>query len=98
MTTLSPHSDIDLHTIIRMVFKTDDVLTTERERIRRNAHLMRAAVLDSIESAEVVLVLEDKESQKKLRSRIIATGIDKVMLERGLSIPIQCIHSIEFPS
>jgi len=81
-----------------MVFKTQDVLATEKERIRRSASLLKAAVLDSLSKMEVILTLEDKESEKKLRSRIIATGNDRVMLDKGISIPVQCIRNVEFPN
>jgi uncharacterized protein (UPF0248 family) len=47
---------------------------------------------------EVVLTLEDKDSQKKLRSRIIAAGSDRVMLDKGISIPVHCILNVEFPN
>jgi hypothetical protein len=98
ITTLTIHSRYDIETIARMVFKTQDVLATEKERIRRSASLLKAAVLDSLNKVEVILTLEDKESQKKLRSRIIATGNDRVMLDKGVSIPVQCIRDIEFPN
>jgi hypothetical protein len=81
-----------------MVFKTQDVLATEKERIRRSASLLKAAVLDSLNKVEVILTLEDKESQKRLRSRIIATGNDRVMLDKGISIPVHCIRNVEFPN
>ena len=95
---LNIHSRYDLDTLARMVFKTQDVLNSERDRIRRSASLLKAAVLDSLSKVEVILTLEDKESQKKLRSRIIAAGNDRVMLEKGVSIPVQCILNVEFPN
>lgn len=98
ITTLNIHSRYDLETLARMVFKTQDVLNTEKERIRRSASLLKAAVLDSLSKVEVVLTLEDHESQKRLRSRIIATGNDRVMLDKGVSIPVNCIKHIEFPN
>jgi acyl carrier protein len=98
MTLLSINSEIDQETISKLVFKSSDVLNSEREKIRRNASLLKAAVLDSLSKIEVVLTLEDKESLKKLRSRIIATGDERVMLEAGLSIPVHCIKHVEFPS
>jgi acyl carrier protein len=97
MTMLSIHSANDVEILARMVFKADDVLKTEREKIRRHASLLKAAVLDSLSNFEVVLTLEDKESFKLLRSRIIATGDDRVMLDKGLTIPVQCIKQIDFP-
>ena len=78
ITTLNIHSRYDIETLARMVFKTQDVLNTEKERIRRSASLLKAAVLDSLSKVEVVLTLEDKESQKRLRSRIIAAGNDRL--------------------
>ncbi|MFN5620792.1 MAG: hypothetical protein ACK478_05780 [Flavobacteriales bacterium] len=98
ITTLNIHSRYDLETLARMVFKTQDVLSTEKERIRRSASLLKAAVLDSLSKVEVVLTLEDHDSQKRLRSRIIATGNDRVMLDKGVSIPVNCIKHIEFPN
>jgi hypothetical protein len=98
ITTLNIHSRYDLETIARMVFKTQDVLNTEKERIRRSASLLKAAVLDSLSKMEVVLTLEDHDSQKRLRSRVIATGNDRVMLDKGVSIPVNCIKHIEFPN
>lgn len=98
MDTLNLHSEDDFYLIRKMVFNDHDVLTTTRERLLRSANLMKAAVLDSINSIAVVLVVEDRESQKKLRSRIIATGDQHVLLENGLTLPVNCIKHIEFPS
>ena len=95
---LNIHSRYDLDTLARMVFKTQDVLNSEKERIRRSASLLKAAVLDSLNKVEVILTLEDKETQMKLRSRIIAAGNNRVMLDKGVSIPVQCILNVEFPN
>ena len=95
---LNIHSRYDLDTIARMVFKTQDVLNSEKERIRRSASLLKAAVLDSLNKVEVILTLEDKETQMKLRSRMIAAGNNRVMLDKGVSIPVQCIVNVEFPN
>lgn len=97
MTMLSIHSQNDLEIIATMSFKAEDVLKTEREKIRRQANLLKAALLDSLHHLEVILTLEDKESLKLLRSRIIATGDERVMLDKGLTIPVQCIRQVDFP-
>lgn len=94
---LSIHSQNDLEIIATMSFKAEDVLKTEREKIRRQANLLKAALLDSLHHLEVILTLEDKESLKLLRSRIIATGDERVMLDKGLTIPVQCIRQVDFP-
>jgi len=98
MSTLTVHCPTDFETIVNMEFQTADVLTSQRDRVRRHASLLRAAVLEGINECEVLLLVEDTKSVKKLRSRIIATGNDRVLLERGLSIPVHCIRQVEFLS
>ena len=97
MTTLTLTLACDIEAISKLQFKKTDVLDTERQKIKRHASLLRAVVMESINKYEVVLTLEDHDSQKKLRSRIIATGNERVMLEQGVSIPISCIRHVEFP-
>lgn len=81
----------------RLNFKEHDVLSSPREKLRRKANLLKAVALESISNAEVILTLEDQHSCKKIRSRIVATGDDQVMLDKGFSLPIYCIHHVEFP-
>jgi hypothetical protein len=98
MPLLNIYTPVDFETIALMEFGNHDVLTCHRERIRRHANLLRAALLEGINRSEVLLLVEDIKSVKKLRSRIIATGSDRVLLERGLSIPVHCIRTVEFLS
>jgi hypothetical protein len=81
----------------RMNFVDYDVLSSPREKIRRKANLLKAVALESLNKAEVILTVEDQHSCKKIRSRIVATGDDQVVLEKGFSLPIHCIHYVEFP-
>jgi hypothetical protein len=96
MITFSGIDDFDLIKDSR--YTQTDVLLSNSARLRRRAHLLRAVALESLEQTEVVLTLEHDFSCTKLRSRIIATGDENVVLEKGLSIPIRCIHRIEFLS
>lgn len=98
MSAITIYNPTDFDAITRMEFGKTDVLTNQRDRIRRHASLLRAAVLEGINHCEVLLLVEDLKSVKKLRSRIIATGNDRVLLERGLSIPVHCIRQVEFLS
>jgi hypothetical protein len=97
MTTLTMNSAEELETISRLSFKTCDVLFTQGEKVRRRANLLKAVVLDSLHQSEVVLTLEDDNTTRKLKARIIATGDERVMLDKGISIPVQCILQVEFP-
>ncbi len=96
MTVLTFNSVVEIEAITKLNFKTNDVLQSERERVRRHAHLLKAAALDSFDGRAVILTVEDQNSIRKLRSRVMATGDNKIMLEQGLSIPVHCIHTIEF--
>lgn len=86
-----------MEAIAQFAYCSIDVLPTERERVKRTASLMKATLMDSVSGSEVILVVRDQHSTKKLRSRVIATGNNRVMLERGISIPLQCIVDVEFP-
>jgi hypothetical protein len=96
MITFSGIDDFDL--IKESRYSPNDVLLSRSARLRRRAHLLQAVALESLEQTEVVLTLEHEYSCSKLRSRIIATGDENVVLEKGLSIPIRSIHRIEFLS
>jgi hypothetical protein len=96
MITLSAAEDVAA--ISNMHFKTDDVLATPIQRIRRRAGLLKAVALESISREEVILTLEDLNSVRRVRSRIIATGDEQVLLEKGIVIPVRSICRIEFSS
>jgi len=97
MTFFTLSSPEEVESFSRLHFKEYDVLSSPREQIRRKANLLKAVALESMNRAEVVLTFEDQTSCKKIRSRILATGDDQVMLDKGFSIPIHCIHFVEFP-
>lgn len=96
MKMLSVHSANDLEPLARMVFKVDDVLKTNGEKIRRQANLLKASIIDSLSNFEVVFTVGDKESLKLLRSRIIATGDERAVPDKGLTIPVNCIIQVDF--
>lgn len=87
----------DEEAISDLRFKNDDVLATPRQRIKRRAGLLMAIAMDE-GGSEVILTVEDQSSTKKLRSRILGTSDHHVVLEKGLTIPIRSIWSVEFPS
>ncbi len=96
MITLSGNEEF--HLIKNAVFAQTDVLMSRSARIRRQACLLQAVALEGISKTEVVLTLENVQSCSKLKSRVIATGDENILVEHGISIPIRCIHRIEFPS
>lgn len=96
MNQLSIHDNNDFESVLSMQYLQNDVLSTERDKMRRRASLLKAATLESIHPTEVVLYIESQSGCKKIRSRVIATGDTQVIIERGYAIPIHSIHKIEF--
>lgn len=97
LNTLTLNSREELFQIKALEFVTEDVLKTPRERMRRRAQLLQAVALESIGQTEVILHLESLPKQKKIRTKVVATGDDRVVLDKGLMIPIHCIYKVEFP-
>ena len=98
MNQLSIHDTEDFESVLSMQFPEMDVLLTDVERTKRRASLIKAATLESINPTEVILYIESNSGCQKIRSRIMATGDNQVIVERGFAIPIQSIHKVEFGS
>lgn len=89
--------DNHLQLIRQFKYHEWDVLETTQDRLKRASGLMKAAVMDSLAGSDAVLVIQSIEDIKKIRSRVIAVGNERVMLERGVSIPLASILDVEFP-
>lgn len=96
MTAFTLRSREEADFINKLQFNPGDVLPSDRERIRRKARLLQALAMEGLGQAEVMLVLEDQECCRTVRTRIIAAGDERIVLERGVSIPIRCIHKVEW--
>ena len=76
--------------------KSDDVLSSQRDRIRRKAQLLRAMTLEGIDQTEVILTYQDQLELRRLRTRVLVTGDDAIVLAQGTTLPIHCILDVEF--
>jgi hypothetical protein len=74
----------------------EDVLRTYPERIRRNAQLLKAATTEAFPGQEVILTIEDRQACSRLKTQVVATGNDRVLLRGGISVPLACIHEVRF--
>jgi uncharacterized protein (UPF0248 family) len=92
----TPQESIKSFNIEKMAFRTDDVLDTQRARIKRKAHLLRAMALEGIDQTEIILTFQDDIELRTLRTRVVATGDDSIVLLHGQSLPIHCILDVEF--
>lgn len=82
--------------IEKLVFKSNDVLETQRARIKRKAQLLRAMMLEGLDQTEVILTFQDEVELKRLKTRVLATGDDSIVLSHGTTLPINCILDVEF--
>ena len=87
----------DFETVLSLSFPKQDVLVTETDRQKRKANLIKAVTLESLAPTEVVLYLETKAGCQKVKSRVLATGDQQVLIERGFAVPISSIHRVDFP-
>jgi hypothetical protein len=90
------HSSPDDATFISQLRVTsNDVLTPGREQRTRKVRLLQAVALGTTRSTEVMLTVEDQLCCRRIRTRVVAAGDDRIMLEKGLSIPLQCIRRVD---
>lgn len=86
----------DFEAVLAIKFPILDVLETEPERIKRKASLIKAATLESISKTNVILYVASDDGCQKLKSRIIATGDNQILIERGFALPISSIYKVDF--
>lgn len=91
---LTPYSDKSY--LQKTVFTEQEVLTTHTARTRRQAKLLSAATLETAKKTEVIITFEDQNSCTRLQTGIFALTDDKVLLNCGRSIPLNCIHDVQF--
>ncbi|HEY8404635.1 MAG TPA: hypothetical protein VIK71_08500 [Flavobacteriales bacterium] len=94
---LTLKSETDLQTIRQFKYHDTDVLDKPQDRIKRASSLMKAALLDTMSGSEAIVIIQSVNEVNKVRSRVIAVGNERVMLERGVSIPLGSIRDVEFP-
>lgn len=76
--------------------QAQDVLLTERERIKRLADLYKAAALFNFKGAEVCLTILEGGERKQMNIAVMAAGSQSVMCSGGKSIPVQRILEVAF--
>ena len=92
--TLTPHSDKT--NFQKTKFPIKEVLSSYTDRTKRQAQLLSAATFDISQKTEVIITFEDEKSCMRLQTGIFALTDDKVLLNCGRSIPLHCIHDVQF--
>ena len=80
----------------KLYFPTNDVLDDSAERMMRKVDIIQAMRLGNIERYKVKIIFEDTESTKMVNTTIWGLTEKKIVLKRGVIIPVHRIHAIEF--
>jgi uncharacterized protein (UPF0248 family) len=77
-------------------FPEFDVLSSEEEKKSLYSKIHRATSLGNIENHKVYIYFEDRGGLKKVFTTIWAQTKEKVILKKGLVIPVNRIYDIRF--
>ena len=87
---------IEKETIDGIQFPDGDVLRSTEARQARALKIHRATNLGNIENYKVHILFEDGDSKKKVFTTIWAQTHEKVVLKKGVAIPVKRILDIQF--
>ena len=80
----------------KLYFPTNDVLDDSAKRMMRKVDIIQAMRLGNIERYKIKIIFEDTKSIKMVHTTIWAVTEKKIVLKRGVVIPVHRIHAIEF--
>lgn len=85
---------IDKEHILDLQLVTDDVLTDEKERDRRNNDLYQGMILGNLYKSKVQIVFQTLNGIKRVHASIWATTDKNVVLKGGIMIPVACVMQV----
>lgn len=95
MVTLTSPELIEKESISILKFPDAEVLRTEEEIEKRRTDLERATTLGNVEHSKIKITFEDSEGVKKVDTTIWATTDKRIILKKGVMIPIHRIHKVD---
>ena len=87
---------IEKEKIQEFSFPQGDVLSSEKERKALYSKIHRATSLGNIENHKVFIFFEDRMGLKKVFTTIWAQTREKIVLKKGIFIPVNRIYDIRF--
>lgn len=87
---------IEKEEVSELYFPQNDVLDNSAERIMRQVDIIQAMRLGNIERYKVKIIFKDTAGLKKVETTIWAVTEKKIVLKKGVVIPVHRIHKIEF--
>ena len=95
---LDLHDNDDFEEILAFEFDSRDVLHSKTKQLKRKSGLINAATLDSIKPTKAQITFKVEDTERKIISRVRGVGSQRVLVERGYSIPIHSIVQVEIIS
>ena len=87
---------VEKEIISTITFPNDDVIKDEREKKERSLKIYRATSLGNIENQKVYIIFQDSDSIKRVFTTIWAHTQEKIVLKKGVMIPVNRIVDIRF--
>ncbi|MCO6500015.1 MAG: hypothetical protein J5I47_06510 [Vicingus serpentipes] len=82
--------------ITGLTFPKTDVLSSIVQQEERTSKITRGMQLGNSKKLKVKIVFEDLSGLKKVETTIWGLTEKSVILKKGTTIPIHCIHEIKF--
>ncbi|MEO6883720.1 MAG: hypothetical protein ABI199_06825 [Bacteroidia bacterium] len=91
---LSPQA-IEKEKISELKFHDREVLPSAEHIKHRWSELQRASKLGNIEHGKIKIIFEDTGGLKQVETTIWAVTDKRIILKKGVVIPIHCIHEVK---
>ena len=95
-TTAGNAISIEKEEISNLAFPETEILQSETEIKHRKKTLENGMLLGNIEHRKIKIVFEDNESAKQVETTIWAVTENKILLKKGVAIPIHRIKAVNF--
>lgn len=86
---------IEKEEIVNLRFPDKEVLTDPDLIKKRHRDLERATLLGNVEHGKIKITFEDAVGIKKVNTTIWATTDKRIILKKGVVIPINRIHEVD---
>lgn len=97
MQTTSSNSParIEKENISDLKFPETEVLKSKEDILTRARNLERALKLGNLQHSKIKIVFEDTQGIKQVDTTIWGVTDKRIILKRGVLIPIHCIHELK---
>lgn len=85
---------IEKEAVEQLKFPTEEVLIDKEDILQRKNDLDRALALGNLEHVKMKIYFEDDASKKMVETTVWGITNERVILKKGVVIPINRIHKI----